>query len=181
MAEPQPGGEPPAASRPEASEVAGRDVWLVHPWALGEVPGDLPADGVRLGWWPADWHASWPWSPARWAFVATRMAELAPVAWHCSASELGLALASARTVRTLADPHVAGLLPAGVQQIAPWRLFPPVVPYRPSFSAWWARATQGIRDVAELPGLAAWLALAPPGPLFDNRSGDSDVLAVRRP
>ncbi len=46
--------------------------WLVHPWALREGPPGRPAIGVFV----AAFHAKWPWSEARWQFVATRMAAL---------------------------------------------------------------------------------------------------------
>lgn len=44
--------------------------WLVHPWALREAPPGRPAIGVFV----AAFHAQWPWTAARWQFVATRMA-----------------------------------------------------------------------------------------------------------
>lgn len=46
------------AGTPQAADVAGRDVCLIHPWALGEPPADLPAGCLRVGWWPAEHHAA---------------------------------------------------------------------------------------------------------------------------
>ncbi len=39
---------------PDAAAVAGRDVWLVHPWSLGELPAALPSDTLVIGTpgWP---------------------------------------------------------------------------------------------------------------------------------
>jgi deoxyribodipyrimidine photo-lyase len=144
---------PASATAPQPAVIAGRDVWLVHPWALGEPPADLPADCVRLGWWPAEPLAAWPWSEARRTFVATRMAELAPLHWHGHREALARALADARSVQTLANGHLRGALPAGVQQRAAPRLFAPVDRACPSFSAWWTRVTQGVREPTDLPGL----------------------------
>ncbi|MFX5999250.1 hypothetical protein ABTF05_23000, partial [Acinetobacter baumannii] len=41
---------------PEAQAVAGRDVWLVHPWSLGDLPADLPADTIVVGLYLSDFH-----------------------------------------------------------------------------------------------------------------------------
>jgi deoxyribodipyrimidine photo-lyase len=155
---------PAAATAPQPGPVAGRDVWLVHPWALGEPPADLPADCVRVGWWPAEFLAAWPWSEARRCFVATRMAELAPLQWHGQREALGRALAGARSVQTLANGHLRGALPAGVRLRASPSLFPPVDRPCPSFSAWWTRVTRGLQQITDLPGLHG-LVPPPPSPL----------------
>jgi len=49
---------------PQAADVAGRDVWLIHPWALGQPPSDLPAGCLHVAWWPSAHHTVWPWSAA---------------------------------------------------------------------------------------------------------------------
>jgi len=46
--------------------------WLIHPWALRAPPPGRIAVGVFV----AAFHARWPWSLARWQFVAQRMAAL---------------------------------------------------------------------------------------------------------
>ena len=135
--------------------VARRDVWLVHPWALGEPPPDLPASCVRVGLRMAEHHNAWPWSAARWAFVNTRMAELTPLRWHADRQSLTQALAGARSVQTLADPHVSALLPPQVVQREAANLFPEVRMHCTSFSAWWNRTTRGVKTLGDLPGLAA--------------------------
>ncbi|MBQ0929909.1 deoxyribodipyrimidine photolyase [Ideonella sp. 4Y16] len=146
-------GLPPGATPARAQDVAGRDVWLVHPWALGDPPADLPPGHLCLGWWPADHHAAWPWSAARWAFVGTRLSALTCRQWHASTGQLAAALAGARSVQTLADPHADPWLPPLVRRRAAPALFPE--PDRPcaSFSAWWSRSTRGLRDLSELPAL----------------------------
>lgn len=144
-----------ASAAPQAADVNGRDVWLVHPWALGEPPADLPAGCVRVGLRLAEHHNAWPWSAARWAFVNTRMAELTPLRWHADRHTLAQALAGARSVQTLADPHVGPLLPPQVVQREAAHLFPAVRMHCTSFSAWWNRTTRGMKTLDDLPGLAA--------------------------
>lgn len=147
---------PPAAlaTAPSAQAVAGRDVWLVHPWALGEPPADLAPDCVVIGWWPAEYHRAWPWSDLRWAFAGSRMQALTAACWHVSGAELGAALAGARSVQTGADPHLAALLPPAVRQRQPAPLFVPVDQPCQSFSQWWRRSMHGVQALHDLPGLA---------------------------
>jgi deoxyribodipyrimidine photo-lyase len=135
---------------PDPAAVAGRDVWLVHPWALGEPPADLPADAVVLGVCVADAHRAWPWTASRWRFVGTRMAALAPLRWWGDAASIAAALASARQVRSLADPHIDRWLAGHVALAPPPALFPVVDRRCDSFSQWWTRATRGLKDAAEL-------------------------------
>ncbi len=151
-----------------AVDVAGRDVWLVHPWALDEPPRDLPTGCLRVGLLLSDFHDAWPWSVARWAFVAARMAELAPIRWYGSRQDAALAVAGARSVQTLADPHVDALLPATVAQRPAPRLFARVDRPCASFSQWWTSATRGVKRLHELPGLSAWVGQGSGGPLFDQ-------------
>ena len=164
-----------AAAAPRALDVAGLDVWLVHPWALDEPPRDLPAGCLRVGLMLSDFHDLWPWSPARWAFVAARMAELAPLRWCGSRNEVARALAGARSVQTLADPHVEALLPASVIRRAPARLFAQVQRPCASFSPWWSAATRGVKNLHELPGLSAWAGQGSAGPLFDESAQTEDT------
>ena len=138
---------------PIPSDVSGRDVWLVHPWALGDVPSDLPQDCVRLGWWPTDYHARHPWSAARWAFASSRMAAITTHTWHGSCTDLAAGLAGARTVETITDPHVWADLPPSVRQRPAHQLFADVERACPSFSGWWNRATRGVKRVDDLPGM----------------------------
>ena len=143
-----------AAAAPRTVDVAGRDVWLVHPWALDEPPHDLPADCLRVGLLLSDFHGVWPWSQARWDFVGTRMAELAPLCWSGSREDAALALAGARSVQTLSNPHIDALLPAAVTRRPAPRLFAQVERPCASFSRWWTGATRGVDGLHELPGLS---------------------------
>ncbi len=170
--EPALSSRPPQGSAPEAAEVAGRDVWLIHPWALGEPPVGLPADALRVAWWPDAHHEAWPWSAARWSFVGARMSALATVAWRGSREQLGRALATARSVHTLADEHVDAHLPAGVRRRPPLRLFPEVDRPCASFSAWWNQVSREPRCLSDLPGLRALAEQGPAGPLFDPGPGE---------
>ena len=68
---------------------------------------------------------------------------------------LAQALAGARSVQTLADPHVGPLLPPQVVQREAAHLFPAVRMHCTSFSAWWNRTTRGMKTLNDLPGLAA--------------------------
>lgn len=152
--EPPLSSQPPRAAPPRGGEVAGRDVWLVHPWALGEPPEDLPAGGLCVGWWPAEHHAAWPWNAARWAFVGERMAALATLQWHATRDQLAQALASARSVRTRADGHVDAGLPPVVATLEPRRLFAEPDRRCDSFSTWWHRVARGADLLPNRPGPA---------------------------
>ncbi len=163
-----PAGALPGAAAPHPAALAGRDIWLVHPWALGEPPRDLPEGSLCLGWWPAELHAAWPWSAARWAFVGARMAALAPLQSMADSAGLARLLAPARSVQTLADPHLDACLPAQVARRAAPRLFPAVDQPCASFSGWWTRATRGLHRLQDLPGLAALVDAGSAGPLFDT-------------
>jgi deoxyribodipyrimidine photo-lyase len=161
--EPRLTAQPPVTALPEAAAVAGRDVWLVHPWALGEAPPDLPADCLCVGWWPAEFHGVWPWSAARLAFVGARMSAIASLQWYGDREPLARALAAARSVQTVAHGHVTALLPPLVRQRATPRLFAEVERPCASFSTWWNRVTRGLRQLSVLPGMAALPASSPIG------------------
>ena len=153
LVEPLLATEPPAeigCSAPDAVAVADREVWLVHPWSLGKLPASLPTDTVVIGLVLADFHRAWPWNERRWQFVGHRMAELAPQRWHGEAAEIGAALARARTVRSIAEPHLAPHLARWAEcQNAP-ELFPPVDRRCDSFSQWWHRVSRGLRSANDL-------------------------------
>lgn len=151
--------EPPLRSQPpdglgltgpDPAAVAGRDVWLVHPWCLGEPPAALPADTVAIGVFLDDFHRAWPWRERRWRFVGSRMAELAAQRWHGNAAAISAALAGARSVRSIAEPHLAPWLPRWAECAAAPTLFPPVDRRCDAFSQWWARASRGLDSAADL-------------------------------
>jgi deoxyribodipyrimidine photo-lyase len=129
---------PPAwleAGAPSAEAVRGREVWLVHPWALGELPPAPAPDRVVVALLPQG--AGGPWSERRWQFVGRRLAALTPLRWAAPATDLAAALAAATRVRGVWDPH----LPPELRGAAEWQpapaLFAPVPRCCNSFSQWW--------------------------------------------
>ncbi len=143
-------GAGPAAAAPDAAQVRGRAVWLIHPWALDELPSDLPPDTLSIAVLPQECWARLPWSAQRWQFVLTRMAALAPDAvWAAPTAALVDALRAARQVHGIDDPH----LPAALRRfkLTPEpALFPAVERPCSSFTQYWTRATKHVKDVGEL-------------------------------
>jgi deoxyribodipyrimidine photo-lyase len=151
--EPPLGAVPPAElglTAPDATAVAGRDVWLVHPWCLGEPPAALPDDTVVIGVFAADFHRAWPWSERRWHFVGRRMAELTAQRWHGDAAAIGAALKGACRVHSIDEPHLAPWLARWAECEAAPALFPPFDRRCDSFSQWWTRASRGLNTAADL-------------------------------
>ena len=144
---------PPEAAggtTPDAALVQGRHVWLVHPWCLGPLPANLPADTLVIGVLVAEFHQRWPWSERRWHFVGSRMAELASPCWYAEAATIDAALAGARSVRSMAEPHLAQWLPRWAECAAAPALFAPVDRRFDAFSPWWVHSTRGLRSAADL-------------------------------
>ena len=109
----------------------------------------MPADAVRIGVYLKEHHAQWPWPEARWQWVNSAMAEIAPLRWYTDAAGLASALAAAR-VRSVADPHICRWLePLAHLDDAP-ALFPTVERHCSSFSQWWTRATRGLKQAEDL-------------------------------
>jgi deoxyribodipyrimidine photo-lyase len=135
---------------PNAADVAGRHVWLVHPWNLGDLPTTLSQDTVVVGVFVNDFHQAFPWSEGRWNFVASRMAELASVIWHGDAATIEAGLKSAHSVQSTDDLHVRPWLSRWAQCEPAPTLFPAVDRRCDSFSQWWTRATRGIKSASEL-------------------------------
>ena len=135
---------PPQAGyrAPDARTIAGRDVWVVHPWALRAPPANLPAQTVIVAIAAVEWHARWAWSAKRWGFVADLQSSLATHRWLADAASLRAALADARSVQAIDDPHARSLLRQLRDDVAlrpvP-RLFAPVERPCASFSQWWHR------------------------------------------
>lgn len=139
-----------AWSAPDAATVAGRDVWLLHPWSLGDVPATLAPGALVLGLAVADFHRAWPWNARRWRFVGQRMGALADQRWFGDAASIGTALRSARSVRSVDEPHLAPWLQAWADCAAAPALFPAVERRCDSFSQWWNRATRGMDAASDL-------------------------------
>jgi len=153
MIEPPLLAQPPSDlgwTRPEAAAVAGREVWLVHPWNLGDLPSSLPANTVVIGVFLSDFHCAWPWSERRWRFVASRMAELTALRWQGDVATLGAALQGAAQVRSVDEPHLAPWLARLAVCEAAVELFPAVDRRCDSFSQWWTRASRGLASASEL-------------------------------
>ncbi|WP_310386205.1 FAD-binding domain-containing protein [Roseateles sp.] len=155
--EPVLSAQPPAdlgARSPEAAFVQGREVWLLHPWSLGELPAELPPDTALVLVLLSDFHAAWPWSERRWRFVAQRVAELAAgrqmQCWHGQAADIGAALVGSRRVRSVAEPHLRPWLSSLADCADAPALFPAVAQPCNSFSQWWTRSTRGLKTAAEL-------------------------------
>lgn len=158
LIEPLLGAEPPddlGLTAPDAAAVAGRDVWLVHPWSLVELPAALPAETRVIGVFVADFHRAWPWNERRWRFVASRMADLAAERWYGDAAAIIAALQGARSVRSIDEPHLAPWLARFAECSAAPTLFPAVDRRCDSFSRWWDRASRGLESVADLLACAA--------------------------
>jgi deoxyribodipyrimidine photo-lyase len=132
------------------AHVAGREVWLVHPWALRSPPPDVPADALVIGVYLREHHDHWPWPLARWNWVDAAMAGVTGQRWWVDAATLAATLAGAARVRSVADPHITRWL-HGVAQLdlAP-AVFPLVERHCSSFSQWWTRATRGLKNAEEL-------------------------------
>jgi deoxyribodipyrimidine photo-lyase len=135
---------------PRSADVQGRDVWLVHPWCLGALPTHLHSDSLVLGVYVADFHRAWPWSSKRWRFVDARMKELTGLRWRGDASSVGQALAGARRVRSVSEPHLDRWLQGWGECEAKPGLFPQVDMRCDSFSKWWTRASRGFETAADL-------------------------------
>jgi deoxyribodipyrimidine photo-lyase len=153
LTEPRLGTEPPGElglTAPQPSAVAGRDIWLAHPWSLGELPAALPADTLVIGVFVADFHRAWPWSERRWRFVGSRIAEFAQLRWHGDAAAVGAALKGSRSVRSVDEPHLAPWLARWAACEPAPALFPPVDRCCDSFSPWWARVSRGLDSAVDL-------------------------------
>lgn len=151
VGEPPLTAEPPPAVRglfhpPDPAAVAGQDLWLVHPWSLADPPPGTQPVAVL----DSSWHRRWPWSPARWDFVLTRMTALAPVRWGAPAEALAAALSAARRVRGRANPHLAPALARWCTEpdLPPWP--EPAAACR-SFSGYWSRVLKASRPAAPGP------------------------------
>ena len=128
---------------PNSNTVSGRDVWLVHPWSLGELPEHLSANTVIIGVYVAEFHLAWPWSEKRWQFVNSRMAELTTERWYGNTSSIIAALESANQVSGFSEAHVSTFLPAPMLSEMTPCLFSQVDRRCDSFAKWWKVVSAG--------------------------------------
>jgi tellurite resistance protein TerC len=105
---------------------------------------------VVVGILVTNFHRAWPWSERRWRFVASRMAELAPLRWQADAAALASALQGAAQVRSVDDPHLAPWLARMAVCEAGVELFPKVTRRCDSFSQWWTRTSRGLATASDL-------------------------------
>lgn len=150
--QPSPPDDLPLTASPAAAaaQLQGRNVWLVHPWALRAAPADLHPDTLLVGLYLREHHQAWPWPEARWRWVDAAMAGLTSHRWWLDSADLAAALAGAASVRSVENPHITKWLkPLATLDAAP-SLFPQVDRPCASFSQWWTRATRGLRNASEL-------------------------------
>lgn len=133
-----------------AARLRGREVWLVHPWAIRPPPAELPADTVVIGLYLHEHHQAWPWPAARWHWVDDAMAAVAPERWWARTDEAAAALDGAARVRTVDDPHLTRWLRRLARLDPAPTLFPRVERRCHSFSQWWTRATHDLKRAGEL-------------------------------
>ena len=146
--------EPPAdlgLQSPEVAEqVADREVWLVHPWALRAPPAGLPEDVVIIGVYSREYHRARPWTETRWRWVDEAMAAVTPIRRFVDEAGLARVLAGAARVRSVEDPHLTEWLGRAARLDAAPALFPSVDHPCDSFSQWWSRTTRGLNRAEEL-------------------------------
>lgn len=137
---------PPAhlgLTAPQPHALVGKDVWLVHPWSLGQRPPGVPADALCIAIAVAECHRHTPWSALRWGFVGQRMADMGSSRWFAPAESICAALAGARCVHLVDDMHL-GTFPQQLRTLA-HRIHPKPLLFEavdrlcPSFSGWWKR------------------------------------------
>lgn len=153
LAEPLLLADPPSNlvwGQPDAAAVSDRDVWLIHPWNLGDLPTFLLANTMVVRVFISDFHRAWPWSEKRWRFVVSRMADLAALRWQGDTATLGAVLHSAAQVRSLNELHLEQWLPRLSICEAEIKIFP-AAPWRcDSFNQWWIRTSRGIASASDL-------------------------------
>jgi deoxyribodipyrimidine photo-lyase len=131
-------------------QLKGRDVWLVHPWALRAPPADLKKDALLVGVYLREHHEAWPWSESRWRWVDSAMAQVTQQRWWVDSASLSQALMGAASVRSVDDPHSTRWLKPFAQLDAAPALFPLVDRRCTSFSQWWTSATRSIHNTGDL-------------------------------
>lgn len=144
---------PPQAlgfTKPKADVVAGKHVWLVHPWLLADLPTDLPADVVCVALVFEEFAREHPWNALRWNFVGQRMSSLTKHCWFGSHEEVLQALMQAQSVETEAHLCLPDLSSASVQLRAAPRLFRHIDKPMDSFSKWWIQANNNVRHLQQL-------------------------------
>lgn len=134
----------------EQIQIDAREVWLVHPWSLGDLPQDLPPQTLVIGVYLKEFHEAWPWSEVRWRFVDERMSALTPIRCWCDAASLQPLLRRAAKMRGQWDEHLRPWAASWADWMPSPSLFPDVPQRCDSFSQWWRRAVKGLHTAEEL-------------------------------
>ena len=141
---------PDAPDQAAIDRLRGRDVWLVHPWALRPPTADVGRDAMVIGMYPRELHQARPWTESRWRWVDAAMSAVAPQRWLVDRATLAAVLGGAASVRSVDDPHLGRWLQGlAIADPAP-SLFPPVARRCGSFSQWWKSATRGLHQAGDL-------------------------------
>ena len=148
---------PAAWSAPGAASgqsVAGRHIWLHHPWSLASHDIAESENVLHIGVGLEACHAATPWSARRWDFVTRGLAaQTTPnlPLWWGSAEHIAHALQQAASVRWAPDPHADPALEQVQRRIEKANpqcelgpqttpdLFGPVDRHCRSFSEWWKK------------------------------------------
>ncbi len=154
VVEPPLSATPPTALRalcsaPDAAALRGQALRVLHAWDLAD-PAPTHAVLRPVALFDAAFHRRWPWSARRWHFVAARLQSLAPVqsCW----GEAAEVLPALQDAAFCSGTHSAHLGPAWAA--LPWqpvpRLFRAPAERAASFSKFFAKATRGLQQAAEL-------------------------------
>lgn len=135
---------------PLPQDVAGKHVWLAHPWALANLPDDLPADVVCVAVVFAEYLQAHPWNKLRWSFVGNRMMALATSRWFGSTTEILAALTHAESVTTVGHLCLPDLSASSIDVRPAPRLFRHVEKPMDSFSKWWVQVNKNVRHLQQL-------------------------------
>lgn len=135
---------------PDASVVKGRDVWLVHPWILAEMPTDLPSDIVCVAVAFSEHTQRHPWSELRWRFVGERMGAMTPHRWFGATEEVMQALSLANRVHTVSHLALPDLSALTLSLRPAPRLFRQLEKPVDSFSKWWIQVNKNVRHLQQL-------------------------------
>jgi deoxyribodipyrimidine photo-lyase len=135
---------------PDAASVAGKKVWLVHPWHLADLPQDLPSDIVPVGVLWSEMLQAYPWNEHRWSFVMQRMNAITHVCWAGSEIEVMRALAQATQVLVVDHLCVPQNLGDNVIRLPKPGLFRQVETLQSTYAKWWIQVNRQVRHLQQL-------------------------------
>ena len=133
------------------TNVANKDVELVHPWSLSERrTGAASSDHLRIGIIHLPAHQAWPWSEKRWRFVLDAMAEVTDRIWMGDLNQLDLTAAANVSAQACLFPgYRQALARLATLTPAPQLLPDPSMACR-SFSKFYERARRDVSAFADL-------------------------------